>query len=122
MLPNDFIDIFQLIAERKIAEAIRRGEFDDLPGQGKPLCLSDDPLEPPHQRLAHKILKNAGIAPIEIALRRELDQLKREYARAKSPEERRTLMREIRLMVLRINLMHRTSVQAEVTEAIAATD
>jgi hypothetical protein len=118
VLPNDFIDIFQLIAERKIAEAIQRGEFDDLPGKGKPLHLSEDPLEPPHQRLAHTILKNAGIAPIEISLRRELDQLKREYARAKSAEERSALMREIRLMVLRINLMHRTSVYAEATEAL----
>lgn len=29
------------IAERKIREAMERGEFDDLPGQGKPLKLDD---------------------------------------------------------------------------------
>lgn len=29
------------IAERKIREAMERGEFDDLPGQGKPLKLGD---------------------------------------------------------------------------------
>ena len=29
------------IAERKIREAMERGEFDDLPGQGKPLRLDD---------------------------------------------------------------------------------
>ena len=29
------------IAERKIREATERGEFDDLPGQGKPLNLDD---------------------------------------------------------------------------------
>ncbi|HEY0238349.1 MAG TPA: DUF1992 domain-containing protein [Friedmanniella sp.] len=29
------------IAERKIREAMERGEFDDLPGQGQPLNLDD---------------------------------------------------------------------------------
>ncbi|WP_344742025.1 DUF1992 domain-containing protein [Microlunatus spumicola] len=29
------------IAERKVREAMERGEFDDLPGQGKPLKLGD---------------------------------------------------------------------------------
>lgn len=29
------------IAERKVREAIERGEFDDLPGQGEPLELGD---------------------------------------------------------------------------------
>jgi hypothetical protein len=29
------------VSERKIREAMERGEFDNLPGQGKPLDLSD---------------------------------------------------------------------------------
>jgi hypothetical protein len=115
---DDFIDIFHLLAERKIAETVERGEFDDLPGKGKPLNFSDDPLEAPHHRLANKILKNAGIAPLEVSLRRELAQLKREYAQTKTAEERQALMREIRLMALRINLMRQMPVHAEATEAI----
>ncbi|MBI3949099.1 MAG: DUF1992 domain-containing protein [Acidobacteria bacterium] len=115
---NDSIDIFQLIAERKIVEAIDRGEFDNLPGKGKPLSLSQDPLESPDQRLANKILNNAGVAPVEVSLRRELDQLKREYARARNAKERQALMREIRLMILRINVMRRAPAQAEAVEAI----
>ena len=113
---GDFIDIFQLIAERKIAEAIERGEFDDLPGQGQPLRLSHDLLESPERRLANTMLKNAGMAPVEISLRRELVQLKQEYARAKTAEERRALMREIRLMVLRINLMQQGPVHTDATD------
>jgi Domain of unknown function (DUF1992) len=31
-----------LIVERLIEEAIARGEFDGLPGEGKPLSLGDD--------------------------------------------------------------------------------
>jgi hypothetical protein len=30
-----------LIAERRLEEAIRAGELDDLPGAGKPLALDD---------------------------------------------------------------------------------
>ncbi len=113
---GDSIDVFQLIAERKIAEAIERGEFDHLPGKGKPLLFNDDPLESPHQRLANKILKNAGVVPIELSLRKELDELKRDYTCARTVEERRTLMREIRMMTLRINLMQKSPGRADVLD------
>lgn len=53
----------ELLAERKIAEAIERGEFDRLPGAGKPLDLEDDPLVPEELRMACRILRNAGYRP-----------------------------------------------------------
>lgn len=52
--------MFDLIAERKIAEAFARGEFDDLPGAGRSLELDDDTLVPEDLRAAYRILKNAG--------------------------------------------------------------
>jgi len=49
------------LAERKIEQAIARGEFDDLPGAGRPLDLDDvDPLLPEELRMAFWLLKNAG--------------------------------------------------------------
>jgi hypothetical protein len=55
------------LAERKVEEAIARGEFDDLPGAGRPLELDDlDPLIPEELRLAHRILKNAGFSPTDV--------------------------------------------------------
>jgi hypothetical protein len=52
----------EIIAERKIKEAIERGEFDDLPGAGRPLDLDDlDPSLPEELRLAYRVLKNAGM-------------------------------------------------------------
>ena len=48
------------LAERKIEEAIASGEFDNLPGAGRPLDLDDeDPLWPEEVRMARRILKNA---------------------------------------------------------------
>ncbi len=54
------------LVERRIAEAVARGEFDDLPGSGRPLALDDDPLVPEEQRVAYRILKNAGFIPPEL--------------------------------------------------------
>jgi hypothetical protein len=53
--------MLELLVERRIEEAISRGELDDLPGAGRPLELDDiDPLLPEELRLAYRILKNAG--------------------------------------------------------------
>jgi hypothetical protein len=57
--------LFELLAEQKIAEAVSRGEFDDLPGAGKPLELDDDALVPEDMRLACRILRNAGYSLLE---------------------------------------------------------
>src|SRR4051812_37578082 len=58
--------VLELLAERKIEDAIARGEFDDLPGAGRPLELDDDPLVPEELRVAYRILKNAGYVPPEL--------------------------------------------------------
>ena len=54
---------WQIIAENRIREAFERGEFDDLPGAGKPLDLSDYFNTPAADRMAFSILKSAGALP-----------------------------------------------------------
>jgi hypothetical protein len=52
-----------------IEEAMARGDFDHLPGKGKPLNLAEpDPYAGPEAD-AYKILKNAGFTPEWITLR-----------------------------------------------------
>jgi hypothetical protein len=63
------------VAEERIQEAMRRGDFDNLPGAGRPLDLDDDPLVPPELRVANRILKNAGCVPPELIERREIAAL-----------------------------------------------
>lgn len=47
--------------EEKIKEAVKNGEFDNLPGKGKPLDLTDDmPGLSSELKMAYKVLKNAG--------------------------------------------------------------
>jgi hypothetical protein len=69
--------MFDLIAERKIAEAIANGELDNLPGEGRPLDLDDDALVPEDLRLAYRILKNAGFVPPEVRTLNEIAELER---------------------------------------------
>ena len=66
-----------LLAERRIEEAIARGELDDLPGAGRPLELDDDRLVPEELRVAYRILKNAGYLPPEMDDLREVGELER---------------------------------------------
>jgi len=54
------------IAERRIEEAVSRGELDRLPNAGAPLDLYEDPLVPPEMRMAKRILKNADVELGEI--------------------------------------------------------
>jgi hypothetical protein len=69
--------MLEFIAEQRIAEAIAKGELDDLPGAGRPLDLDDDALIPEELRLAHRILKNAGYVPPELETLNEIAQLER---------------------------------------------
>ena len=55
------VTALQYLAEGQIEKAIARGEFDNLPGQGRPLDLDDeDPLWPAEIRMARRILRNSG--------------------------------------------------------------
>lgn len=54
------------LVERRIREALVRGEFENLPGCGKPLPDEDVVLVPAELRVANRILKNAGLVPPEV--------------------------------------------------------
>ena len=67
------MDVWQLIAERKILEGMQEGAFDHLEGTGKPLDLSENPFEDPSDRLANRLLKNNGFAPNWIEEAKEIE-------------------------------------------------
>ena len=64
--------LLDALVEQRIACARDAGEFDNLPGAGKPLELDDDRLVPEELRVAHRILKNAGCLPPEVSALREI--------------------------------------------------
>ena len=95
------MDAFRSIAEEKIKEAIERGEFDRLPGFGKPLPPDDAEGVPEELRLAFKVLKNAGLLPEEMQLRKEMLTLEDLLRCAGDDGERKRLQTELTLKRLR---------------------
>jgi DnaJ family protein C protein 28 len=49
--------------EKIIQEALERGDFDNLPGTGKPLDLNENPWVPPDWQMAYRMLASSGFAP-----------------------------------------------------------
>ncbi len=71
---------FDYVGEQ-IREAQARGDFDNLPGAGKPLNLSDNPYAGDSAQGYH-LLKSNGYAPFEIELAKEIrNEVKRMEAR-----------------------------------------
>jgi hypothetical protein len=99
------MSIIARIAEAKIQDAIERGAFNELPGRGKPLRFEDMSGVPPHQRLGYKILRNAGVAPPEVELRREVYRLDREIATTRDPAALADLRRRRRDSDLSLAIM-----------------
>jgi hypothetical protein len=96
---------------KSVEEAIRaareRGEFDDLPGRGKPLDHSAYFAQPEELRISHHLLRNAGFVPEEVELMREVGELGERLRECPDPAERTRLMREIEARRIKIDLLRR---------------
>lgn len=90
------------LAEEQIGAAIRRGEFDCLEGQGKPLRLDDDSLIADELRVAYRMLSNAGCLPPELSLRREINELEGLLHRVDSADEQERIQRKLGLLRARL--------------------
>lgn len=89
------------IAEERIREADREGKFANLPGKGKPLVLDDDALVPEELRMAFRMLKNAGMIPEEMQLRKDMVTLNELLICCRDEEERVKLRNELTVKKLR---------------------
>ena len=76
---------FDRIVEALIKEAMERGEFDNLSGKGKPVDLTAYFDTPEEVRMAHSILKNAGMVSRELDLLKEITELKQTLSALQIP-------------------------------------
>lgn len=95
---------YQSNIERIIKEAERRGEFDNLPGKGKPQKLEDDYLTPPHLRMAYTVLKNSGFVPEEVSLFREIEALQKQLETCEDQQEKKVIVKKIQDKEMKIKL------------------
>ena len=101
------------LAEERIQEAIRRGDFDNLPGAGKPLALDDDLLVAIELRVANRILKNAGLIPVEIYERRELAELEAGLPHIREPDERVRALQKLAILRTKLGASRSRQLTAE---------
>lgn len=94
------------MAERAIREAMERGDFDDLPGAGKPLRISreDDPDWFVKQLVEREQLDSIVLAPTVLGLRREATAFPESLADESDEETVRTILADYNLRVKRDRL------------------
>ncbi len=110
---GNIFEAFDKIAEKKIREAMDNGEFDDLPGKGKPLHLEDDSHIPQDIRLSHKILKNAGCLPPELEMRKEIFTMEELLEGIKDTKEKYRQIKRLNYMIMKLNMTRRGKVDLE---------
>jgi hypothetical protein len=94
--------------ERQIREGIERGEFDNLPGTGKPLPGLDGPHDDEWWVKAKLRREKASYLPPSLAVRRELEVALERIARATSDAAVRQIVTEINERIVHVN-SHTTS-------------
>lgn len=94
------------IANERIREAQQRGEFDNLPGAGKPLPEVDELSGVPEDlRIGFKMLKNAGVLPEEMQLRKDMLTLHDLLAACRHDGEKRQLAAQLNAKKLRYRML-----------------
>lgn len=97
--------MFGKLIEEKIREAMEAGEFDNLPGAGKPIDLEAYFATPADLRLSYSVLKSARCLPEEIELRKEIEALTERLAVCTDDNQRHSLNEQIRSKTLKLNLL-----------------
>jgi hypothetical protein len=93
------------IVEQRIKEALERGEFDNLQGQGEPLNLEDDSNIPEELRLAYRILKNADCLPPELELKKDIRKMEDMLENIPDEKEKYLQMKKINFKIMQLNMM-----------------
>jgi hypothetical protein len=94
------------IAEHRIVDAQRRGEFDALPNHGKP--LPDDALVglDEETRSDAVIQRAVGAASLEVMLMRQLADMREALRALPDGPERDELAQKVRDLSVRVSVLH----------------
>ena len=96
---------FDKLIESLIKDAQARGDFDNLPGKGKPIDLTDYFNTPEDVRVAQSVLKNAGMVPVEIQLLQEIATLKESLHATSDGSEIEKINKQLREKQLQFSLL-----------------
>ncbi|MHC5051495.1 MAG: DnaJ family domain-containing protein [Planctomycetota bacterium] len=89
--------------DKLIREAEQRGEFDNLPGAGKPIPGLDKPYDELWWVKQLLVREKLSLTPATLALRKDVEETLRRIGRAKSEETVRRLVEEINARIAEVN-------------------
>jgi hypothetical protein len=107
--PTGAVSFIERLAEQRILEAQRKGEFDDLAGKGKPLELDDYSSLPEELRMAYHVLKNARVLPPEAELMKDIRILEDLLKHVEDEGERKSLAKSLQWKLIRLDILKRRS-------------
>lgn len=93
------------LVEQQIRRAIEAGEFDNLPGKGKPIDLRAYFETPEDLRMAYSILKSNNFVPEEVELLKEITALKKRLESAPGEQQQAQLRKEISQKTFAFNML-----------------
>ncbi len=96
---------FDRIVEAILQDAMERGEFENLPGKGKPIDLTEYFQTPEEVRLAYSVLKNAGMTSHEVDLLKEIAELRQVLAAVLDEKKKQEITRQIQQKQVEFNLI-----------------
>lgn len=88
------------LINQRIAKAEADGDFDNLPGAGKPLPDCDDP----ENALLRRVIQENGAVPEFVSLSRELAKLRATLLDTGDRTRRTEIMKEMSMMEARIDI------------------
>jgi hypothetical protein len=91
--------------EEQVRRAMERGEFDDLPGRGRPVDLEAYFNTPADLRMGYSILKNNKFVPEEVRLLKEVEALQEELSACTDDARRRELDKSIKEKRLSVTVL-----------------
>ncbi|MDX8046892.1 DUF1992 domain-containing protein [Gracilibacillus sp. S3-1-1] len=99
------MDVFSQLAEERIKQAIKDGDFDHLQGKGKP--QKKDPLQhiPDDLRMSYRIMRNSGYLPEEVQLNKELASLRDLLKCCTDEGEKQHITKQISMKELQFQLI-----------------
>ena len=107
--PTGAVGFIERLAEQRILEAQRNGEFENLAGKGKPLAIEDLSGLPEDLRVAYHVLKNAHVLPPQAELLKDIHILEDLLKHVEDEGERISLAKSLRWKVIRLDMMKRRS-------------
>ncbi len=107
--PTGAVGFIERLAEQRIQEAQRKGEFDDLAGKGKPLELDDHSDVPEDLRMAYHVLKNANVLPPEAELMKDIRILEDLLKHVEDEGEKKSLAKSLQWKMIRLDILKRRS-------------